>query len=160
VALLSQELLNRTVTQREPEIEPGCVADDLGWDLITCMGDGLLSAPADGVGIKAHQNGLQRQAPSRSEDVIFSFYQPTFLSLGGTRGTGGTRRRNDGSGWNGKGEQREQQLVREAPVPPTCSPSRCRISLVVPPVPPVLLQKDNPHSKRKTFPALVTSIRG
>src|SRR5215204_1378738 len=38
---LGQEFLHIAVAQREPEIEPDRVSDDLGWTLMTGIGDGL-----------------------------------------------------------------------------------------------------------------------
>ena len=38
---LGQELLHVAVAQGEPEIEPDRVPDDLGWELMTGVGDGL-----------------------------------------------------------------------------------------------------------------------
>jgi hypothetical protein len=38
---LGQELLHVAVAQSEPEIEPDRVPDDLGWELMTGVGDGL-----------------------------------------------------------------------------------------------------------------------
>src|SRR5215208_2944089 len=38
---LRQEFLHIAVAQREPEIEPDRVSDDLGWKLMTGIGDGL-----------------------------------------------------------------------------------------------------------------------
>jgi hypothetical protein len=39
-AALSQELLHIAVAQREPEVEPRCVPDDLGRKLVAGVGDG------------------------------------------------------------------------------------------------------------------------
>src|SRR5829696_2241133 len=52
-APLRQELLDIAVAQREPEIEPGCMPDDLGRELVAGIGDGL------------HRAALSRIAPTR-----------------------------------------------------------------------------------------------
>jgi hypothetical protein len=44
-APLGQESLDIAVAQREPEVEPDCVPDDLGWELAARIGDSLY-APA------------------------------------------------------------------------------------------------------------------
>jgi hypothetical protein len=40
-AALGQELLDIAVAEREAQIEPDGVPDDLGRELVTCVGDGL-----------------------------------------------------------------------------------------------------------------------
>jgi hypothetical protein len=52
-AALCQEFLDIAVAEREPEIEPDCVLDDLGWELVTRVGDGLYPC------------GLPRTVPGR-----------------------------------------------------------------------------------------------
>src|SRR5215207_9841405 len=50
---LGQEFLHVAVAQREPEIEPDRVSDDLGWELMTGVGDGLHAPtlPPSSVGV-------------------------------------------------------------------------------------------------------------
>jgi hypothetical protein len=50
---LRQELLDIAVAQREPKVEPYSVPDDLGWELMAGIGDGL------------HGAGLPRTVPGR-----------------------------------------------------------------------------------------------
>src|ERR671912_2295859 len=55
---LGQELLDISVAQCEPEIEPDGVSDDVGWNLVACVGDRLhppiLPAPVHDSRDKAH----------------------------------------------------------------------------------------------------------
>src|SRR5215208_4432873 len=41
---LGQEFLDIAVAQREPKVEPYSVPDDLGWELVASVGDGLHGA--------------------------------------------------------------------------------------------------------------------
>ena len=44
-AALGQELLHIAVAEREPEVEPRCVPDDLGRKLVAGVGEGRLPLP-------------------------------------------------------------------------------------------------------------------
>src|SRR5215213_1976728 len=52
-APLSQELLDIAEAEGEPEIHPDCVPDDLGWELMAGIGDGL------------HTSTVPRSVPTR-----------------------------------------------------------------------------------------------
>jgi len=45
---LCREFLDGSVADREPEIEPGCVPNNLGRELVTGIGDGLHPHPIEG----------------------------------------------------------------------------------------------------------------
>ena len=90
---------------------------------------------------------------SRRPKIVSSVQLACFP--GGTRGTGGTRRANNGSRWNRKGEQREQTREPKQDKFP-CStglfPFRKEIPLVVPPVPPVPpIHREWPSSEIENF---------